>query len=367
MTRDILFPTALLVTLAALGGYVAALLALPMPWMLGALASSAALVGFLPDALPAGYRFPQWFRLPFIAVIGLTIGLQVTRDLLAQLPTLAISLIGITLFVPLAQFGNYWLFHRVGGFDRPTAFFAGSPGGLMESLLLGEANGAKVPQLTLQQFLRIIVVITLVPTAISIWVGEPVGSAAGLSNQMPASELPMLPTLAILAAVGVVGLLVGLRGHIPAGQLTGPLLAAALLNIAPLPHVAMPAWGLIVAQIVIGASLGARFHGLSRDMLMRGLGLSILSVGFMLALAGMLIAVIFWLAPLDFDALLISFAPGGVTEMGLIAITLHANPAVVALHHIYRIILTVLLMAGMARRMGITPPKAPSPPPSPSD
>ena len=42
-----------------------------------------------------------------------------------------------------------------------------------------------------------------------------------------------------------------------------------------------------------------------------------------------------------FDVLLISFAPGGVTEMSLVALSLQANPAFVTLHHIIRILITV--------------------------
>ncbi|HKK85326.1 MAG TPA: AbrB family transcriptional regulator, partial [Roseovarius sp.] len=40
--------------------------------------------------------------------------------------------------------------------------------------------------------------------------------------------------------------------------------------------------------------------------------------------------------------MLISFAPGGVTEMALVALSLQANPALVTLHHIWRILITVL-------------------------
>ena len=49
-----------------------------------------------------------------------------------------------------------------------------------------------------------------------------------------------------------------------------------------------------------------------------------------------------------------SFAPGGVTEMSLIALSLSANPAVVTLHHLYRIILTVLGLSFLRKRLGLT-------------
>ena len=51
----------------------------------------------------------------------------------------------------------------------------------------------------------------------------------------------------------------------------------------------------------------------------------------------------------DFDTMLISFAPGGVTEMALVALSLQANPAFVTLHHILRILITVIALSLSAR------------------
>ena len=50
-----------------------------------------------------------------------------------------------------------------------------------------------------------------------------------------------------------------------------------------------------------------------------------------------------------FDVLFISYAPGGVTEMALVALSLQANPALVSLHHVVRILLTVLEMGLLGR------------------
>ena len=59
--------------------------------------------------------------------------------------------------------------------------------------------------------------------------------------------------------------------------------------------------------------------------------------------------------PLPFDVLLISFAPGGLIEMSLIALSLNANPALVSLHHMYRILLTVFGLHALQRYL---PPKS---------
>ena len=54
---------------------------------------------------------------------------------------------------------------------------------------------------------------------------------------------------------------------------------------------------------------------------------------------------------IEFLHLMISFAPGGVAEMSIIALSLAANPALVSLHHIIRILLTVVEMGLLTRLM----------------
>jgi uncharacterized membrane protein AbrB (regulator of aidB expression) len=49
----------------------------------------------------------------------------------------------------------------------------------------------------------------------------------------------------------------------------------------------------------------------------------------------------------------ISFAPGGVTEMSLIALSLAASPALVSLHHILRILMTVMEVTFLSKKLGL--------------
>jgi uncharacterized membrane protein AbrB (regulator of aidB expression) len=109
---------------------------------------------------------------------------------------------------------------------------------------------------------------------------------------------------------------------------------------------------LSASQIVIGTTLGTRFVGIRPAMLWRGAWLAVLSVGTMLLVGTAMALVLVPLTGEHFDVLLISFAPGGVTEMALIALSLNANPAFVTLHHIYRIVLTVLVIGRVAKRFG---------------
>ncbi|MDQ7070134.1 MAG: AbrB family transcriptional regulator [Rhodobacterales bacterium] len=181
MSLRILITTLVLLGVGTFGSFAAVALGWPMPYVLGSLLTSAIIATSLPHRLPAGYDFPQKLRAAFIAVIGLVIGAQVTSALFSQAPKLIYSFAALTVFVIVAQGMNYLIFKHVGKYDRQTAFFAGSPGGLFESISLGEEAGADLRLLMLQQFLRIILVVTLVPIGFSWWYGAPVGSASGIS------------------------------------------------------------------------------------------------------------------------------------------------------------------------------------------
>lgn len=338
--------TVILICLSALAGVASEWVGLPLPYLLGPLCLTALIATALPASLPTGYTFPGWLRAIFIAIIGLMIGAQVTADLFVGAEPLVISLLALIPFVALALACNYLIFRKLGGYDRATAFYASTPGGLYESLSMGESAGADMPRLILQQFLRIIVVVTILPIGLSLWLGAPVGSAGGMTLARP--TVPFQALLPVVFA-GLLGMFAGKALRMPAGPLTGPMAVAAALSLSGLVPLNVPQWLVNDAQIVIGTALGMRFTGLSRALILRGLGLSLLSVGGMLVVAAAFAVILAPMAGQDFDVMLISYAPGGVTEMALVALSLQANPAFVTLHHIVRILLTVIGLGLSAR------------------
>ena len=343
-----IFATLTVIAVGASGGYFAAFLGTPMPFLLGSLLAGGLFAFFFGARLPEDYRFPQKVREPFLMIIGVMIGSQVTPDLIALGPSMGIAMLALTVFVPLALFGNMILFTK-SGYDRKTAFFSSTPGGLIESITMAEERGADLSSVMAQQFLRIICVIVLVPVGLSVWIGHPVGSAGGMSLSRGNVDWSMVPAA---IALGIVGLWVGHRLRFPAAVLTGPLLFSGLVSLLGLFPVNLPQWLVNDAQIIVGASLGMRFRGLFGKKLLRAVGLALASVCWMLVLGAACALIIMPMIGLPFDVLLVGFAPGGVTEMALIALSLSANPAFVTGMHVYRIILTVIVM-GWATKRGL--------------
>ena len=336
-TPHIALTAVLLAAGAAMGG-IFQWIGTPLPFMLGSLFASALAVAFAQQRFPQDYAYPMKFRMLFVGVIGAMIGAGLTPDVAALLPRMLVSVPAILVFVLAAHGVNYLVLRRVGGYDRPTAYYAGSPGGLFESILFGEQAGADLRLLTLMQFLRIITVLTIIPVAMSIWEGHPVGSAAGLDFGTGETALVWVP---VVLGLSLAGVWIGLRLKLPAGQLMGPLLLVGALSMSGLVEIAAPGWLVAVAQVVLGTGLGVRFTGMTLAMFVTGAGLSLLSVSGMMAIGILLALLVHQAGGLPVDVLIISFAPGGVVEMSLIALSLAANPAFVTLHHLIRILFTV--------------------------
>ncbi len=350
LTPTTLAETGFAVLIGAAGAGVASRLGAPMPFLLGAFGASAmaalgrvAVVGISP-VLPMGLRNL------FVAVIGVAIGAAFSAEFAGRMWDHRFAVLGIPVFVAAALLVNFAIFRRIGGYDRPTAFFAAMPGGLIESIAMGERAGCDARILGLQQFSRIALVITVLPTLFLIFTGEQVGSAAGMTLEGARPGVTGSDALILLGAA-IFGQAGGRALRLPAGILVGPLILSALGHLGGWTAAVPPAWLVAAAQVVVGAGLGGRFAGFPPRLLLRTFGLAVLSVTAMLALDAALVLLLAPLTGLPFDVLLISFAPGGVTETALIALSLDANPAFVTMMHVFRIIGTVLAGALVARRL----------------
>lgn len=342
--------TLLLLVVGAVGGVLASFTPVPMPFLMGSLTASALWAALRKQDFHASYVFPTRVRMIFIAIIGTLIGARVDPAFVAQIGQMWISLLAVTVFVVVAHVFNYQLFRRVGGFDGPTSYFAGTPGGLLESVELGQAAGADARILTLQHYLRVILVIMLLPAGLSIFHGEALGSAGGMQLSDDAgTDLSGLPGLLGVAAGGLVAARI-LR--LPAGPLLGSLLVSGVGSGLGLWQLHSPPWVVMVAQTVIGVSLGARFIGVTLAMVRKSAAFAVLSVLGMLAISALIAAITAPLMGEGFEVLLISLAPGGAIEMGLVALSLSVNPAFVAFHHLYRIGLAIVDLLVVGRWLG---------------
>src|SRR5690606_19083539 len=118
--------------------------------------------------------------------------------------------------------------------------------------------------------------------------------------------------LALATVVAVAAALLCVRIRMPAGALTGSLIASATLNGTGLVTAPLPQPVQVIAFIAVGGMVGFRFKGISLATIGRLAGVSL--GAFVLAMAASLAAALLVSQVVDvpFAEALVAFAPGGL-------------------------------------------------------
>lgn len=329
--------------IAFAGGALANWIGTPLPWLLGALLATAIAMamGLKVRGLPLS--IPQPVRMAFITIIGVAIGGTATPEMFEEIGDWWRSLVAVFVWVGLAQAINYQVFRRGAGYDKPTAFYCATPGGLIESVQLGEEAGGNPALLAVQHFTRITLTVIAVPLIYWAVRGEAVGSAAGVSLEISPAPITAFDIL-LMAGCAVLGGWGGRLIGIPASIVTGPILLSVLVHSLGWTTAQPPDWLIALAQLVVGLGLATRFQGLPKKELFQGLRMGVLTVTIMLALGAATAWVLSSMGGQPWQVLFMVFSPGGVVEMGLIALSLGVSPIMITLHHILRITATVMLV-----------------------
>jgi membrane AbrB-like protein len=320
------------VTVSALGGAACAYLGTPLPWMIGAIFAmgAAQLAGARFEALRGG-------REAGFVVVGANLGLYFTAPVVHEVASLWPWFVALG-FAAIA-YGTFsaWILARLSGTDRATAFFGCMPGGAAEMANLGERYGAAADRVALAHSLRMLMVVTIFPVAITL------GGFHATEDYRPVltpfSVAGLGELLVVCAVAGAAAKLAG----VPTGFMMGALLASTFLTVSGFQFSSIPSWMTNAAQVLMGCALGARFD---RSFLAHAprFALALLpTLGIMLAIA----ALIGWgLAAGSGTYLgggLLAAAPGGIAEMCITAKVLRISVAFVTAAHVIRYVIVVLL------------------------
>lgn len=335
--------TLIVATLAVgtVGGALFNLVQMPLAWMIGAMCSV-----MVATLFGAPMRMSQLARQPMSAILGVMLGSAFTPAMAAQITGWWPTLTALAGYVVVTSILLYFYFRRLAGLDPVTAFCAATPGGLNEMTIVCIEMGGDDRTVALNHGARILLVVLIIPFAFV---------ALGLYDRGDRPSLGIslvdypVGELGILAACAVVGFGGARLLRIPAAAVTGPMAVSAVVHTLGWSGTGPPGELVAAAQIVIGAAIGARFAGVGlrriAKIIVSGAGATIImlaaTVAFALALSDVTQAPI--------AALILSFAPGGLTEMSLIALALGIEAAFVATHHIVRIALVVIIAPALFR------------------
>ena len=348
---------ALALGLGAAGGWLFAEIRMPLPWMIGAMcATTIAALGHAPLAMPSSLRSLM------IAVVGTMLGSAFTPEVMAGVALWAPSLVALLLYTVAVVAVAAPILARAPGFNAPSAFYAGVPGGFSEMVFMGEQSGGDERRMSLIHSVRILVTVLLIPLWFRLFHGYAPGTSSGLGAL---AQLGLFDG-AVLVLCAVVGFVAGRRLRLPAAPLLGPMLLSAAAHMAGLTSASPPAEAVNIAQIVLGAGVGTRFVGFEVRKVIGTMARGAAVTALMLALAIGAALGLERLTGLPFTGLILAFAPGGLAEMVLISLALGVDTAFVSVHHIVRMVFLVacapllfrLAEKHLARMSQAAPPKS---------
>ncbi len=328
---------ALTLALGAAGGFVCWMLTAPLPWMIGAMTVVTA-------AAVAGFPVRAWrgLRSVMLTILGVLLGSAFTPDLLSHLKAWPVSLGALFLYCALSLAVGMAYFSLVAKLDRVTSFFAATPGGLAEMTVIGGQMGGDERAISLLHAVRILLTVMTIPIWFRLFAGYvPQASAAvsiGLSGVPPAE-------LAKLGACAVVGYALGTWLKIPAGNMLGPMVVSAVAHMTGLTAARPPVELVSAAQVVLGVAVGNRFAGTTMQEVARPIGHGVVFAVILLGIAVFSAWTLHAVTGLSTQALTLAYAPGGVTEMSLVALALSIDVAFVATHHATRLFIVVMFAA----------------------
>lgn len=307
----------------------------PLPWLLGPLFIGALLTLTTPASVIDPVRDASLF------LLGLQVGSSLTPEATARLAELPVAALMLAVSTALAMAAGYWIYSRLGGWDRVTSFLAASPGALSTIIALTHDSPADMGRVMLAQSVRLAALIFLFPLAFGLDASEPEPVAAWSAHDYAIA----------LAAALASGLILRWR-KVPAAWILGPSAAVAALTafdvIRGAPHAVIFHTGLLVIGAATGIKLAQGLAtGWRASLWKTSLGLlAMVAISALVALAAQP------LTGLPIEVLLLAFAPGGFEAMIAMAVALDLDPAFVSAAHVSRVMALTLLLPVIFRLRG---------------
>lgn len=329
---------------ALLGAIIAIKLKIPA----GAMVGSMIAVAIFNIAFDSAY-FPRNLKIMTQIISGLFIGCKITKYEIVSLKKSIKPAIINTVMILLSCLLMGVILYFFTDYSLATCTFATAPGSMVDMSIISMDMGADTSVVSVLQLVRLITILCLFPTLFGKIINLvekkfPQKKTASTEERDTSDHVYAKHTKTNMAYTLVTATIFGLIGYItgiPAGALIFSMLGVTLQNIFTTTAY-MPYRLKQFAQVCAGALIG---ESVSREsvislrqaiipaiILMIGLFIIILLLSF----------VLYKTSDLDFTTALFSCAPGGASDLALIAEDFGANPPKVSIIQTMRVVCVVI-------------------------
>jgi hypothetical protein len=334
---------------ALAGGALFTLLQLPIPWLLGPMA--AVLVG--SRLLKWPLTWPNRIRDAGIVIVGYTTGLSLTPSALAEIVRQLPSMLTMTLALLALCATIAFALSKLTGVDFPTMMTGSIPGGLSQMVTLAEEfPGVDLTVVTFLQVTRLMMIIFCVPLLLYsplLGADHAVAGAGAAPAAGGEAWAALFPNIWIFAPLCVLCAWAGQRLKLPTAFMLGPMIGTAAVHLAGLNGPALPSALLDLSQFMIGAHVGLMLHPEKLERKVRTIAMSVASGAILIAGSFGFSSLLTRIHAVSPATALLSLAPGGMDQMGIMAHEVGADLSVVSGYQTFRILFIYVVVASVLK------------------
>ena len=325
---------ALVIIISIPSALIAEYFNVPLAWFLGPMliTSLASLTGFKT-------KMPRLVLSAVLIFLGLYIGNYIDKTLFSQIQQWAWTSLIMLAYIILSVLIVSKYLQKFSNYDKKTSIFSAAPGALGPLMILAEDEKSDLSQVATSHLIRLIIIITVFP-----FIVNSLHNVENLHLITETTKDQNINHLFFLIASSIVLILIFDKFRIPAALLTGTLVASGFLQITEVAAYKLPPNVIDYCLLILGSSVGCRFADKSLNEIANNALHSFVAT-FMLVALGLFAAYVAGLIiDKNFFTLMLSYCPGGIYEVAVIAIFFDLDPEFVAFHHIIRLLMILFIV-----------------------
>ena len=308
---------------------------IPLAWFLGPMLATS-----LASLFGLKIKMPKLVLSTILILLGLYIGNYIDKSLFSQMHQWAWTSLIMLIYIIISVLIVSKYLQKFSKYERKTSIFSAAPGALGPLMILAEdEKKTDLSQVATSHLIRLIIIITVFPFIVNSFY-----DAESLKISEVISKDQNIIHLIVLIISSIFLILIFDKIKIPAALLSGTLLASGILQISEIATYKFSANIVDYCLLILGASVGCRFANKTFNEIARNAWHSFIAT-FLLVVLGLAAAFAASLViDKNFFTLILSYCPGGIYEVAVIAIFFDLDPEFVSFHHIIRLLMILFIV-----------------------
>ena len=324
----------LVIAISAPSALAADYFSLPLAWFLGPMIATS--VGAL---MGLKIKMPRLILSSILILLGLYIGNYIDKDLFAKIHEWALTSIIMLIYIILSILVVSIYLQKFSGYEKKTSIFSAAPGALGPLMILAEDQKTDLSHVATAHLIRLIIIVTVFPFIVNSYYDE---NFLILEQEIFKDQNNI--HLALLILSSIVLILIFDKLKIPAALLAGTLAASGLLQITEIASYQISPKIVDYCLLILGASVGCRFADKTFNEVAKNTFHSFIATFLLVALGLLAAFAASLIIDKNFFTLLLSYCPGGIYEVAVIAIFFNLDPEFVSFHHIIRLLMILFVV-----------------------